>query len=137
MNADLQKLQVLTEEVKKAVPRLSAVVKTDLGSLVEYDVANGECFSLSLYSCAEISVNRCFFSGGVRFPSHAHDETEWFILYKGRVIISVEGRSDVELRPGDSLVVPPGVKHSAIVPENSWMLIAAVPASEGFASGRE
>jgi mannose-6-phosphate isomerase-like protein (cupin superfamily) len=46
------------------------------------------------------------------FHWHKHDaEDEFFYVVEGALVIEVENRSSVELRPGQGVTIPAGVMH--------------------------
>lgn len=54
---------------------------------------------------------------------HAHDdEDELFFVLKGVLMIEMEGRT-VELREGDSFVVPKGIRHNPIAKQECHVLL--------------
>ena len=54
---------------------------------------------------------------------HAHDdEDELFLVLKGTLLIEMEDRT-VELREGDSFVVPKGVRHNPIAKQECHLML--------------
>lgn len=54
---------------------------------------------------------------------HAHDaEDELFYLVRGSLRIEFEGET-VELREGEFLTVPKGVRHNPVADEECWVLL--------------
>ena len=54
---------------------------------------------------------------------HAHDdEDELFLVLKGTLLIEMEDRT-VELREGDSFVVPKGVRHNPIARQECHLML--------------
>jgi mannose-6-phosphate isomerase-like protein (cupin superfamily) len=57
------------------------------------------------------------------FVWHKHDETdELFLVTKGRLMIRFRDR-DVTLGPGELLVVPRGIEHMPVAPEECELLL--------------
>ena len=55
---------------------------------------------------------------------HKHDvEDEFFLTLSGLLIVDVEGRDSVELKPLQGYVVPRGVMHRTRAPEKTVMLM--------------
>lgn len=58
------------------------------------------------------------------FVWHSHDETDdFFMVLKGRLVIEMRGRDDVELGPGELFVVPKGVEHRPRAGEETHVLL--------------
>ena len=57
------------------------------------------------------------------FVWHAHaDEDELFLVMRGRLVIQLED-GEVVLGPGQSVVVPRGVRHNPIAAEECWVVL--------------
>jgi mannose-6-phosphate isomerase-like protein (cupin superfamily) len=55
---------------------------------------------------------------------HSHDDTDdFFMVLKGRLVIEMRGRDDVELGPGELFVVPKGVEHCPRADEETHVLL--------------
>lgn len=130
LDQEVKKFKDLTEQL---VPRLSAVVKTNSKSIVEYDVFNGNALGIHLFNSPRISINRFFATKDAIFPEHSHKEKEWCILYEGSAILKYEDR-EVILKPGDCAEIEPNTKHSAVYLENSWLVLITIPRGEGMAN---
>ena len=58
------------------------------------------------------------------FVWHSHPDTdELFLVVDGRVTIQVRGQEDVTLGPGQLLVVPRGVEHRPIAPDEASLVL--------------
>ena len=58
------------------------------------------------------------------FVWHQHDDTdETFIVVAGRLTIRLQGRDDVQLGPGQLFVVPRGLPHRPVAPEECHLLL--------------
>lgn len=58
------------------------------------------------------------------FVWHSHDdEDELFFILKGRLRIEIENDSAVELQEGDVFVVPKGVRHMPVAPEECLVML--------------
>jgi mannose-6-phosphate isomerase-like protein (cupin superfamily) len=65
------------------------------------------------------------------FVWHSHvDEDEFFLVRKGTFCIRYRDRPDVVLREGDFHVVPKGVEHSPIAPEEAWIVLVEPAATK-------
>jgi mannose-6-phosphate isomerase-like protein (cupin superfamily) len=71
-------------------------------------------------------VNDCVARLGIihgEFHWHHHDkEDEFFYVVSGRLLVDLEGRTE-ELRPGEGIMVPHGVRHRTRAPEKTVMLM--------------
>lgn len=57
------------------------------------------------------------------FVWHAHDdEDELFLVVRGRLRIQLED-GEVELGPGQLVVVPRGVRHNPVADEECWVML--------------
>ncbi|MBV9078957.1 MAG: cupin domain-containing protein [Methylobacteriaceae bacterium] len=57
------------------------------------------------------------------FVWHSHaDEDEFFLVQKGTFVLRFRDGSEVVLRAGEFFVVPRGVEHLPVAPEETWLL---------------
>lgn len=57
------------------------------------------------------------------FPWHSHaNEDELFLIWKGEMVMQFRDRS-VNLKQGDTIVVPKGVEHSPLAEEECLVLL--------------
>ncbi len=55
---------------------------------------------------------------------HAHaDEDEFFLVCKGTFILRFRDGSEVALKEGDFHVVPRGVEHLPLAPDECWLMV--------------
>jgi mannose-6-phosphate isomerase-like protein (cupin superfamily) len=54
--------------------------------------------------------------------AHAHED-EFFLVHKGMLIIRYRDRPEVRLGAGDFHVVPRGVEHITVAPEECWLVL--------------
>jgi mannose-6-phosphate isomerase-like protein (cupin superfamily) len=65
------------------------------------------------------------------FVWHAHaEEDEFFLVRKGTLHIRYRDRPDVTLNEGDFHVVPRGVEHSPVAPEEAWIVLVEPAATK-------
>jgi mannose-6-phosphate isomerase-like protein (cupin superfamily) len=58
------------------------------------------------------------------FVGHSHaNEDEFFLVRKGTLVIRYRDRADAVLAEGDSHVVPRGVEHQTVAPEECWVVL--------------
>ena len=83
------------------------VQKTDFGELQWY--ASG-----AIGNSKELTVGRCVLRPGKGNPVHAHPNCEEVLhVERGRIRHFIAGQADVEMDPGDTIVVPRLVRHNA------------------------
>ena len=70
---------------------------------------------------AAVSAARVVIRAGKSNPRHVHDDTEEILHLLSGTLSHRVGDEDetVDLSPGDTLVIPPGVPHSALSTGNS------------------
>jgi len=70
------------------------------------------------------------------FPVHWHKNDEMFMLIYGSMTMNFEDRPSVLMRPGDSVFIPREELHSCKFHEDSFIVLAYVPAfDEGLWQG--
>ena len=52
---------------------------------------------------------------GDRYPPHEHGYTKLLMCATGSITFVLDGGASVELHPGEGFVLPPGVRHAAVV----------------------
>jgi mannose-6-phosphate isomerase-like protein (cupin superfamily) len=58
------------------------------------------------------------------FVWHRHDDTdEVFIVVAGRLTIRLQGRADVQVGPGQMFIVPRGLTHCPVAPQECHLLL--------------
>jgi mannose-6-phosphate isomerase-like protein (cupin superfamily) len=56
------------------------------------------------------------------FHWHSHNDDEFFLVYKGQIVIDIEAGS-IELGEGEGTVIPKGVKHKPRARERAVVLL--------------
>ncbi len=56
------------------------------------------------------------------YRQHSHEYDEFFLVYKGKIIIWTE-KGNIELSEGQGGVVPKGIKHKPIASKPSYVLM--------------
>jgi mannose-6-phosphate isomerase-like protein (cupin superfamily) len=57
------------------------------------------------------------------FVWHHHDnEDELFLVIKGRLLIKLHD-GDVEINEGELIIIPRGVEHMPVAPEETWVML--------------
>lgn len=58
------------------------------------------------------------------FHWHSHEqEDEFFLMLEGSLEIEIEGRSPVQLKPMEGVMVPKGVRHKPKAPNGATVLM--------------
>lgn len=108
------------------------VTPTDDPSIILLDSEVGHIVSYGLYrSEGEISVARTTFTKGSHFPNHTHDQCEVFVIYKGYLEVTVEGKR-VDKKGRRIYYVMPGQKHEVTATEDTKVIVITIPHSEEF-----
>lgn len=90
---------------------------TEVDDLLRKKVVDAERMTATRYS----------FAPGGRFPKHVHPEEQLTYLLTGSVIFTVDGDHHA-MRPGDLIVIPPGVPHDATAgPDGAEVLSLVSP----------
>ncbi len=71
------------------------------------------------------------FETGSEGSVHTHPHTQCSYVLSGRFSYSVEGEA-VELKPGDSIIVPSGLPHGTVCLEKGVLLDVFTPMREDF-----
>jgi len=79
-----------------------------------------------------MTATRYRFSGGGTFPNHEHPQEQMTFLIDGSITFHLEGNSHA-LIPGDLIVIPAQVAHSALAGANGAEVLSMVspPRSDG------
>ncbi len=56
------------------------------------------------------------------FHWHKHDEDEFFLIYKGSIVIDTE-KGPLELKEGEGTVIPKGIKHKPRADKRAVVLL--------------
>ena len=56
------------------------------------------------------------------FHWHKHDDDEFFLIYKGKIVIDTE-KGPIELEEGEGTVIPKGLKHKPRAGERAVVLL--------------
>jgi quercetin dioxygenase-like cupin family protein len=73
---------------------------------------------------SQIVVAEVVFAKGAKLPFHTHPGEEALVVKSGTLVMEVEGRPTLNLKAGDSFVVPRGVAHQAASPDGETHVIA-------------
>ena len=73
---------------------------------------------------SQIVVAEVEFAKGAKLPFHTHPGEEAGVVKSGLLVMEIEGKPTLTLKPGDSFVIPRGVAHQATSPEGETHVIA-------------
>jgi len=123
------------ETLKKAEELTKKLLAEEMAEIQDgvafYKIDQGTCFGVRLINTNLIAVQRVFMSNAAIFPTHIHNESEWIIVYQGKLVIDGE-----TLGKGKSIMFPPLTEHSIKAEENTWFIGITVPASKGYPNGK-
>ena len=94
------------------------------------DLGGGSTRRILAYNDELMSVEVAF-ETGAKGAVHTHPHTQMSYVLSGRFLYSVEGE-DVELCPGDSIVVPSGLPHGTVCLEKGVLLDVFTPKRDDF-----
>jgi len=94
------------------------------------DLGGGTHRRVLAHNDALMAVEVSFETGAVG-SEHTHPHTQCSYVLSGKFSYSVEGESTV-LNPGDSIVVPSGLKHGTVCLEKGVLLDVFTPEREDF-----
>jgi quercetin dioxygenase-like cupin family protein len=114
------------EELTSTLPPFPQPVKESTG-FKQHAMECGTSFSWSLLDEPDISAANWFNSSGTRFPRHAHKQTEYLIVYKGTMFLTVGAGEEKQLGPGESAHIPPSTLHMARFLEDCWYVAICIP----------
>lgn len=73
---------------------------------------------------SQIVVAEVVFAKGAKLPFHTHPGEEAGVVKSGVLVMEIEGKPTLNLKPGDSFVIPRGVAHQATSPDGETHVIA-------------
>jgi len=109
------------------------------GQLTVIDVqaeaaAHEPWFNQTLTSVNEAVVRLGVIKGDFHWHTHA-EEDEFFLVLEGELVIELEGREPVRLRPQQAFTVPKGVSHKTGAPSRTVIVMveraSVVPTGNG------
>ncbi len=126
-NCDMRTLAALTENLAPSLDMKTSKSRT----VKEIVMDKGTAITFGVINKPKIAVAETFASGGSKFPLHSHEEKEYLVLYDGEMTISLDDKI-VHLFVGDSVMINPGVEHSAEFMVDSWFIVASIPCAPGW-----
>lgn len=127
MNNHLENLKVLTKQLPSFPPAIS-----ETPGFKEHEMICGTSFCWDLLDRKELSCAHWFNSLGSEFPTHFHNERKWLIVFKGSMILTIEGKQEERLLVGQWKVIEPNVKHSIRFMEDCHYLAIVIPKTKDW-----
>lgn len=72
----------------------------------------------------QVSLATVTFAPGAKIAFHTHPGEETGVVLSGVLLLEVEGKPPLTLKPGDSYLVPRGVAHQASAPQGETRVVA-------------
>ena len=70
--------------------------------------------SAKLQNSREMTVGRCIIKPGCENPLHSHPNcSEILVVAHGTIMHTIEDGEEVEMKPGDTITLPPNLLHKA------------------------
>ena len=57
------------------------------------------------------------------FHWHSHNDDEFFLIYKGEIVIEIEGGEPIHLKKNEGIVIPAGTRHKPHAEERAVVLL--------------
>lgn len=57
------------------------------------------------------------------FHWHSHDDDEFFLIYKGEIVIEIDGGKPINLKENEGAVIPAGIRHKPRSENRSVVLL--------------
>ena len=72
----------------------------------------------------QVSVATAAFAPGAKLAFHTHPGEETGVVISGLLMIEMDGKPPLMLKPGDSYVIPRGVVHQVSAPQGETHVVA-------------
>ena len=118
------------KELEEIVNKLN-VLDAHNNEVIYESKNDGTIIGLGLFKDKYIAVQRAFISKGTISTLHDHKETEYLIVYKGKVEMEVSGLTYV-LGVEDRIRIKSHLPHTCEALEDTWLIAITIPASEEF-----
>jgi len=127
MNDNIATLISLVKDLKELN---NSMTTKSADGFIEYDV-DGTAHGIRCLNLPG-EVERVFMSKGTTFIPHAHENWEYGVVYKGKLVLHGNNGEDEEINKNDWVVFRPGEKHSGTMLEDTWMFFISIPPDEGY-----
>src|SRR3954467_2843809 len=81
----------------------------------------------------QVTTARVFLAKGVLVPEHSHPNEQVTIILEGALQFRF-GTETLVVRPGEVLLIPPGLPHEAVALEDTWDLDVFYPVRQDWVS---
>jgi quercetin dioxygenase-like cupin family protein len=83
-----------------------------------------QSFPASGAPAEQVSVATAAFAPGAKLAFHTHPGEETGVVISGLLMIEMDGKPTLMLKPGDSYVIPRGVAHQVSAPQGETHVVA-------------
>lgn len=121
--------------IKESVKRLEHFVRRDSKrpAYAEYAVESGTALAFGEVKEDAVATARVFMSKDTVFPEHRHDEYECLVVYRGAIVVKIEGEEPMTLEVAQAIEIGRGIAHKVTALADSWLIATTVPADKrGF-----
>ena len=106
----------------------AVVKKSAEAEYLEHDWGELHWFAAGRFGNSdEMTFGKCVLRPGCGNPPHSHSNCEEILhVLSGYIRHYVDGQGDVEMVPGDTITIPPNIRHSAenVGDEDAHLMIA-------------
>ena len=129
-DSNLNKLRVLTKSL-----RFQSIVTQHATDWEEINTPQGTAFIRGLLKIEEIAVADNYAAADTIFPMHQHPAHEIFIVYRGRMILDVDGEKITVNTNGKPYYFDARQKHGAYFPVETKYIAVTIPADKDWPEG--
>lgn len=130
MNNNLSKLRVLTEQLS-----FPATIDEQPG-FKEHRMICGTSFSWDILNREELSCAHWYNSQGSDFPGHSHNGREWIIVFKGSMMLQIDGNAEERILTGQSKIIEPHTTHSKRFLEDCHYVAIVIPKTDDWPTSK-
>jgi len=131
MEDSLTKLKELTPQLPDISEVGFYIKHINNSNRVAYVVKGGFVITEALFNIPEIAIAKGSAPKGLKFPEHDHPEKEYILIYKGSVLLVMNGKEHV-LEVGDIGITEPDIPHSLVALEYTEYIVIVIPSSKDY-----
>jgi len=120
--AQTQRIDLPTR-LEMAADRLQIIRERRKNGYQTIAVDKGFAKTKGLIKEPTIRVARTWMEKGTEFGNHSHDTVEVISVASGQVAIVFADETHI-LKEGQSLIIQPGIDHSAVALEDTWLTVS-------------